>query len=124
MRVKKRGFVDKEIKDKWLNICFKGKVSTRMAAGEQREIFKIQDRRVLAEQAGCDLVDALVGALRRQNGGDQQLPRITVMQGARGRRVEFVEGSENPGDARLAPGRCFGPRNPLRRFHRIHLEAP
>ena len=43
---------------------------------------EILNGRIFAEQAGRHLVDALVGALRRENGGHQQFPGIGMMQRA------------------------------------------
>jgi len=51
---------------------------------------------VLFEQAGRDLVYRFIGALGRENGGDQQLKRVGVDKSAVGMGVEFGQGE---GDA-------------------------
>ena len=72
---------------------------------------EIARRGVLGEQRGRDLVDALVGALRREDGGNKQLPRVVVTQGAGGAGVHAFQAAQDFGN----PGLPFGCG--LWRFH-------
>ena len=65
-------------------------------------------RGVFLEQSGGDFVDALIGALRREDGGDEQFPRVAMQERARGVGVHAVEPGENFGDSGLALGCGFG----------------
>src|ERR1035441_1138012 len=56
-------------------------------------------RRVFLEKDRRDQVDAYVGALRRENGRDQQLPRAVVMQSAGRARIALVESPQDLVDA-------------------------
>jgi hypothetical protein len=78
-------------------------------------VSEVGDGRVLLEEAGRDLIDALVGALRGQDRGDKQLPWRVVMQRAGGIGIELVEAFQYSGNALLALGcilrlRDFGRR--------------
>ena len=60
------------------------------------------------EKAGSDFVDALVGALRGEDGRDQELPGIVMQQGAGGLGVHDVEAAEDFRYALLALGCGLG----------------
>ncbi len=66
---------------------------------------EIADGGVFAEQRRRHHVDALVGALRRENGGDQQLPRAVVVERAGGVGISLVENGEDVRGAFLGCGR-------------------
>ena len=72
---------------------------------------EVGDGWIFLKQAWRHLIHALVGALRRENGGHQQFPRIVVMERAGGLRVHLVQQFEDLLDAHLAFGSGFGAGN-------------
>src|ERR1019366_547111 len=93
------------------------------------ELFRLERgerlwRRVFLEEDRRDHVDAHVGALRRKNGRDQQLPSAVVMQGAGRARIALVESPQDLVDAlrrqRIVALNCGGlslSGGPLRRSY-------
>ena len=59
---------------------------------------------VLVEQRGRDHVDAFIGALRTENGGDQKLERVVVTQSA----TEIGVGGAETMEDGAEPGAQFG----------------
>ena len=59
---------------------------------------------VFVEQRGRDHVDAFIGALRTENGGDQKLERVVVTQGA----AEIGVGGAETMEDGAEPGAQFG----------------
>ena len=60
------------------------------------------------EERGGDEIDADVGTLRGEDGGDEELPRALVVEGADGVGVGFLQGVEDGGDAGGVGGGFLG----------------
>ena len=69
---------------------------------------EIVRRRILRKQPGGHFVDPLIGTLRREDSGDQQLPGAGVVQGAGDVRVHLVEMQKDLLNPRLASGGGLG----------------
>lgn len=50
---------------------------------------------ILPKESRSDFVHAFIGALRRKNGGDQQLKQVLVLECALGMRKEPIERRES-----------------------------
>jgi len=61
----------------------------------------------LANRPGVNFVDALIGALGGKNGGHQQFPRVSMVEGASGGGVHLVQSEQDCGDPLLPLGCGF-----------------
>ncbi len=72
------------------------------------DVREILDGGVFTEQAGGHFIYALIRALSRQNGGDEEFPRVGVMERTGGAGVHLIENREDLPDARLSFGGVLG----------------
>jgi len=75
----------------------------------RRDGGEILRRGILGEQPGSNFVHPLIGALRRENSGHEQFPRVRVVQGTDGIGIHFRQHREDLGNSGLTFGCGLGP---------------